>query len=67
MCNFTVTIFFSRIEVMNTSGRGVMATVRIFMVPNQNETGQPLSFDEQRKSMIELDKFTTTCKCLIIL
>ncbi|CAB3245542.1 unnamed protein product [Arctia plantaginis] len=48
------------IDVMNTTGRGVMATVRIFMAPIQNEKGQPLPFDEQRKSMIELDKFTTS-------
>ncbi|KAF9815719.1 hypothetical protein SFRURICE_009236 [Spodoptera frugiperda] len=49
---------FGCIEVNNTSGQSVMGTVRIFMAPVQDERGAPLSFDDQRRSMIELDKFT---------
>nr|BAM76811.1 prophenoloxidase 1 [Mythimna separata] len=47
------------IEVNNTSGQGAMGTVRIFMAPTVNENGEPLAFDEQRRAMVELDKFTT--------
>ncbi|PZC75388.1 hypothetical protein B5X24_HaOG206118 [Helicoverpa armigera] len=46
------------LEVNNTSGQGVMGTVRIFMAPTVNEQGEPLGFDEQRRAMVELDKFT---------
>ncbi|KAH9640838.1 hypothetical protein HF086_014424 [Spodoptera exigua] len=38
--------------------KSVMGTVRIFMAPVQDERGAPLTFDEQRRAMIELDKFT---------
>ncbi|CAH2052547.1 unnamed protein product, partial [Iphiclides podalirius] len=46
------------IEVNNTSKRNAMGTFRIFMAPTINENGSPLSFEEQRKLMIELDKFS---------
>ncbi|XP_022120686.2 phenoloxidase subunit 1 isoform X1 [Pieris rapae] len=46
------------IEVNNTSGQGVMGTVRLFMAPTQDERGNPLNFNDQRRLMIELDKFT---------
>lgn len=46
------------IEVNNTTGRGVMGTVRLFLAPVQDERGRQLAFDEQRRLMIELDKFT---------
>ncbi|CAK1590052.1 unnamed protein product [Parnassius mnemosyne] len=46
------------IQVNNTTGRNTMGTVRIFMAPTVDENGTPLSFDEQRKLMIELDKFS---------
>ncbi|CAG9576271.1 unnamed protein product [Danaus chrysippus] len=46
------------IEVNNTSGAGVMGTVRLFMAPVNDEQGRPLSFDEQRRLMMEMDKFT---------
>nr|AII22868.1 prophenoloxidase [Antheraea pernyi] len=46
------------IEVNNTSGKGLMGTVRIFIAPIFDETGQALPFDQQRRLMIELDKFT---------
>jgi len=46
------------IEVNNTSGQGLMGTVRIFMAPTVGEDGKPLLFVDQRRLMIELDKFT---------
>ncbi|XP_026488582.1 phenoloxidase subunit 1 [Vanessa tameamea] len=46
------------ISVNNTSGSGVMGTVRLFAAPALDEGGRPLAFDEQRRLMIELDKFT---------
>ncbi|CAH2052543.1 unnamed protein product, partial [Iphiclides podalirius] len=46
------------IEVNNTSGRAATGTVRIFMAPTLDENGSPLSFEDQRRLMIELDKFT---------
>ncbi|CAK1552411.1 unnamed protein product [Leptosia nina] len=46
------------IEVNNTSGQGVVGTVRLFMAPVQDERGGPLNFNDQRRLMIELDKFT---------
>ncbi|XP_041971349.1 phenoloxidase subunit 1 [Aricia agestis] len=51
--------FEYQIEVNNTTGRGIMGTVRIFLGPVQDEQGRRLPFDEQRRLMIELDKFTT--------
>ncbi|XP_026730285.1 phenoloxidase subunit 1-like [Trichoplusia ni] len=46
------------IEVNNTTDKSVMGTVRLFMAPRDDEEGNPLPFDEQRRHMIELDKFT---------
>ncbi|CAG4931475.1 unnamed protein product [Colias eurytheme] len=46
------------IDVNNTSGQAAMGTVRLFIAPAVNETGAPLPFSEQRRLMIELDKFT---------
>lgn len=40
----------------------MMGTVRIFLAPVLDENGQQLSFDDQRRLMIELDKFTQACK-----
>nr|WJJ70399.1 venom protein U-MPTX.15-39 [Megalopyge opercularis] len=47
------------IDVVNSTGQSVMGTVRIFMAAITDESGRKLTFDEQRKLMIELDKFTT--------
>lgn len=49
---------FSSIQVNNTSGAGVMGTVRLFIAPVRDEQGRPLAFSEQKRLMIELDKFT---------
>ncbi|XP_068623411.1 phenoloxidase subunit 1-like [Battus philenor] len=46
------------IEVNNTIGQAATGTIRIFMAPVSDENGSPLPFDEQRRLMIELDKFT---------
>ncbi|XP_049879264.1 phenoloxidase subunit 1 isoform X1 [Pectinophora gossypiella] len=45
------------IEVTNSTGSSTMGMFRIFMAPTQDENGSPLSFEEQRQLMIELDKF----------
>lgn len=46
-----------------------MGTVRLFMAPVVDENGTPLTFDEQRKLMMELDKFThaSQYRCLDII
>ncbi|XP_073947872.1 phenoloxidase subunit 1-like isoform X2 [Choristoneura fumiferana] len=46
------------IEVDNTSGASLMGTVRIFIAPVADERGHTLPFEEQRRLMIELDKFS---------
>ncbi|CAK1590051.1 unnamed protein product [Parnassius mnemosyne] len=46
------------IEVENTTGKNAMGTVRIFLAPTTDEKGTPLPFNEQRRLMIELDKFS---------
>nr|WGN96288.1 setae polypeptide [Ochrogaster lunifer] len=46
------------LEVNNTSGKNLMGTVRIFLAPTLGENNQPLSFNEQRRLMIECDKFS---------
>ncbi|XP_063628353.1 phenoloxidase subunit 1-like isoform X1 [Cydia splendana] len=50
--------FVYNIEVNNTSGQSLMGTVRIFLAPVQDESGQPLPFEDQRRGMVELDKFS---------
>lgn len=50
--------FVYNIECTNSSGRAQMATVRIFMAPRDDENGRPLDYEDQRRMMIELDKFT---------
>ncbi|XP_061722236.1 phenoloxidase subunit 1-like [Cydia pomonella] len=50
--------FVYNIEVNNTSSQSVMGTVRIFLAPVQDESGQPLPFEDQRRGMVELDKFS---------
>ncbi|CAB3222263.1 unnamed protein product [Arctia plantaginis] len=50
------------IEYNNTTKKTAMGTVRIFLAPTQDEKGQPLEFNEQRRFLIELDKFTAQLK-----
>lgn len=54
--------FVYRINVMNDAQRVRRGTVRIFLAPIYNGSGEPLSFNQQRRYVIELDKFTVTCK-----
>jgi hypothetical protein len=53
-----------RIEVNNTTGQAAMGTFRIFMAPTADERGQPLRFEDQRRLMCELDKFSQPCQYL---
>ncbi|XP_013167706.1 PREDICTED: phenoloxidase subunit 1-like [Papilio xuthus] len=46
------------LEVDNSSGKKAMGTVRIFLAPITDEKGNKLAFNDQRKLMIELDKFS---------
>uniref|UniRef100_A0A182WQI0 Tyrosinase copper-binding domain-containing protein n=1 Tax=Anopheles minimus TaxID=112268 RepID=A0A182WQI0_9DIPT len=49
--------FVYRLRI-NSSARGNRQdTVRIFLLPRQNEQGRPLSFEERRTMAIELDSF----------
>lgn len=55
--------FTYRINVKNDSGTIKRGTVRIFLGPKTDESGNTLPFREQRRLMIEMDKFTVNCKC----
>ncbi|CAG5047394.1 unnamed protein product [Parnassius apollo] len=46
------------IDVTNNTGRAAMGTFRIFIAPTLDENGSPLPFEDQRRLMIELDKFS---------
>ncbi|XP_055602435.1 phenoloxidase 8-like [Uranotaenia lowii] len=52
--------FSFRIAVNNTSGSMRRGTCRIFIGPKTDERNIPLTYQEQRILMIELDKFTVT-------
>ncbi|MCF6786116.1 hypothetical protein, partial [Corynebacterium parakroppenstedtii] len=45
------------INVENTTGEAKHATLRVFLGPKYDELGNRLAPDEQRRLMIELDKF----------
>ncbi|XP_050531052.1 phenoloxidase 1-like [Daktulosphaira vitifoliae] len=51
------TPFTYKIVVQN-NGNQRMGTVRLFMAPRYDERGLPILFNEQRKLMVELDKFS---------
>ncbi|XP_062544364.1 phenoloxidase 8-like [Armigeres subalbatus] len=52
--------FLYQIQVVNSDDRIRFGTVRIFLAPRNDEKGQPLTFDEQRLNVIELDNFRVT-------
>ncbi|XP_050092731.1 phenoloxidase 8-like [Anopheles aquasalis] len=52
--------FAYHISVKNQSNKTRRGTVRIFLGPKKNEKGDILPFGEQRRLMIELDKFTVS-------
>ncbi|XP_058123431.1 uncharacterized protein LOC131294559 [Anopheles ziemanni] len=49
--------FTYRLTVNNTSGAARRGTCRIFIAPKVDERNTPLTLDEQRLLMVELDKF----------
>ena len=49
-------------EINVTSSRATKGTCRIFLGPKINERGDEIKFKEQRRLMIEMDKFTVDCK-----
>lgn len=54
--------FTYRIEIKNESRTPKRGTVRLFMGPRTDEKGNNIPFGDQRRWMIELDKFTVNCK-----
>lgn len=50
------------LDVSNNSSQTLMGTCRIFLAPNCDDTCHELFFNDQRKLMVELDKFTVSCK-----
>ncbi|XP_065092363.1 phenoloxidase 8-like [Ochlerotatus camptorhynchus] len=52
--------FVYRINVMNDSQKVRRGTVRIFLAPIYNGSGKAIQFNQQRRYVIELDKFTAT-------
>lgn len=54
--------FTTTINVTNSSGAPRRGMARIFMAPKNGFNRQPLSFNEQRILMIEIDKFIVQCK-----
>lgn len=55
-------LFVYSIQVNNATGNQVMGTCRIFLAPKFDERGLPMLFRDQKHLMVELDKFTVTCK-----
>nr|SMH67860.1 HcB [Scolopendra dehaani] len=51
--------FSYNIQVVNNAGENKKAVFRIFLAPKYDEKGHEFDFNEQRQSMIELDKFVT--------
>lgn len=54
--------FSININIENTTDTVKHATIRIFLGPKRDELGNVLSPDEQRRLMVELDKFHKECK-----
>lgn len=54
--------FSININIENTTGAPKHATIRIFLGPKRDELGNILPPNEQRRLMIELDKFHKECK-----
>ena len=53
--------------ILNKNPREVKATIRVFMAPQRDLTNtRKLSFEEQRRLMIEMDKFTYKCRYNLI-
>lgn len=54
--------FAFKISIKNSNKAPTRGTVRIFMLPRDNERGEPFILNEQRLIAVELDKFAVTCK-----
>lgn len=55
--------FVYRINVVNDLQKNRRGTIRIFLAPIYQGFGEPLTFDKQRRFVIELDKFTVNREC----
>lgn len=53
--------FVYRLRINSTARSNRQDTVRIFLLPRQNEQGRPLSFEDRRLLAIELDSFRVNC------
>lgn len=54
--------FTYTVMVINNSNSNRKGVARIFMAPKFTETGERFPFSEQRRLMIELDRFVVACK-----
>lgn len=52
-----LTSFTYTFDIKNSGPEEKKVTIRIFLGPKYDETGKPLDINEQRRLMIELDKF----------
>ena len=50
------------ITVNNDSGAPKLGMVRVFMAPRTDERNTQMYFRDQRRQMIELDKFVANCE-----
>lgn len=55
--------FNYEINANNNGTAPLTGTCRIFIGPHCGNNCEPFRFEEQRRLMIELDKFIVTCKC----
>jgi hypothetical protein len=50
------------VTVFNDSAVEKRGMVRVFLAPRYNEQNEMFAFNDHRRMMIELDKFSATCK-----
>lgn len=53
--------FTYRIQLNNTTGAQVLGTIRIFMAPKFDESGNEMLLRDQRLLMTEMDRFVVQC------
>lgn len=56
------TPYIYRVVVNNKTNSNKMGTCRIFMSPKNDDLERPMTFQDQKNLMIELDKFTVTLR-----
>ena len=54
--------FTVNIQVNNDSGAQRFGMVRLFMAPKFDDRGRQMPFRDQRRLMIEMDKFVANCE-----